>query len=60
MSEQAGFQVKAQDHSGAVHDERWTTSRETAEQVVADLGNDPLVAAAWIEGDNSAVKDNPG
>ena len=51
MSEQPqGFQVKARDHDGNVHDERWTTSRETAEQVVRDLAADPLVAEAWIEG----------
>jgi hypothetical protein len=46
-----GFQVRARDHDGNVHDEHWSASRETAEQVVNDLGSDPLVAEAWIEGD---------
>jgi hypothetical protein len=46
-----GFQVKARDHDGNVHDERWTASREVAEEVVGDLQGDPLVAEAWIEGE---------
>jgi len=49
--EPQGFQVKARDHDGIVHDERWSASRETAEQVIDGLRSDPLVAAAWIEGD---------
>ena len=44
-----GFQVRARDQEGNVHDERWTASRDVAEQVVRDLQGDPLVAEAWYE-----------
>jgi len=44
-----GFQGKARDREGVVHDEHWTTSREVAEAIVKGLRGDPLVADAWIE-----------
>lgn len=46
-----GYQVKVRDGHGTVHDECWTNSPQTAEQVVWSLLWDPYVKAAWIEED---------
>jgi hypothetical protein len=44
-----GYQVRARDHEGNVHDERWTTDPGLAAGILDDLQADTHVAQAWIE-----------
>ena len=50
MSERQGYQVKAKDRDGRIHDERWTADATALPHILAGLRHDELVAEAWAEG----------